>query len=199
MLLLQILSALLLLLNKFFVFQKKTIGWILGMFGTIAITIYFYIQMTFENKGNFWIMIVYDIALFFLMAFGYIIALSKNNAVINSLLQKWSVPFKVITVTITVGVCSFLLLQALTANLVIIQFLSSVGGLMGTLFLAFNTRTTNQVGWVFYCFTHCIVTYLFFKTDSPFLAVCQIGSAIISVFGLYNEVSNKKILQPLKS
>lgn len=199
MLLLQVLSALLLLLNKFFVFQKKTIGWILGMFGTVAITIYFYIQMTFEHKGNFWIMIVYDIALFFLMMFGYIISLSKANVILNNKLKKWNVPFKVVTVTITICVCFFLLLQALTANLVMIQFLSSFGGLMGTLFLAFNTRKTNQIGWVFYCITHCIVTYLFFKTDSPFLAVCQIASAIISVFGLHNEISNKKILQPLKS
>jgi hypothetical protein len=74
------------------------------------------------------------------------------------------------------------------ANLVVIQFASALGGLIGTLLLAFHRKVTNKVGWVFYFFTHIIVTYLMYKTDSPFLAVCQIASAYVALLGIRNEL-----------
>ena len=77
MLTLQIVSALLLFLNKYFIRRKKAIGWIYGIIGAIVITIYFYLQMVWQHKANLWIMVVLDIALVILMSYGYIVARAK--------------------------------------------------------------------------------------------------------------------------
>lgn len=194
MLALQVLSALLLLLNKFYVYRKKTVGWIFGIFGTVAITIYFYLQMILENRGNLWIMIVYDVALLFLMIYGYLVSSSAKNKDVrlNDFLKKWNLRFKITISALTTAVCLFMLVQALTANLVVIQFLSAVGGLLGTLLLAFNTRATNIIGWITYLITHGIVTYLMMETGSPFIALCQIFSAIVAILGIRNELRKRK-------
>jgi len=191
MLILQVVSALLLLLNKFYVFKKRTIGWTFGILGTVTITAYFYLQMTLEHKLNLWIMIVYDVALFFLMIYGYLVSHSVKNIHLNEILKKWNVPFKVVVVSLTIMVCSFLLKKAITADLVVEQFLSAVGGLVGTLMLAFNKSLTNRIGWVTYFFTHLVVTYLMIKTNSPFIAICQVLSAIVSIFGFRRELQIK--------
>ncbi|HRH30980.1 MAG TPA: nicotinamide mononucleotide transporter [Candidatus Paceibacterota bacterium] len=187
MLALQIISALLLLLNKYYVRKKKTIGWSLGIWGTVSITIYFYLQMVLQNKGNLWIMIVYDIALICLMIYGYLLSSSKNNKLSN-LLRKWNVVFKFVVSFVTIVVCVFLLIQAVSANLIVIQFLSAIGGLVGTLLLAFNTKSTNKIGWVVYFFTHLIVVYLMIETDSVFIAICQVFSAWVAVLGFRDEL-----------
>lgn len=188
MLLLQVTSALLLLLNKFYVFKKKTIGWTFGIWGTVAITIYFYLQMVLQDKGNLWIMVVYDCALLILMVYGYLLSSSAHNFGLSEVLKKWNLLFKIGVAAITITICLVLLFQALTANLIIIQFLSAAGGLIGTLLLAFNTKGTNTIGWIFYAMTHCLVTYLMFETGSPFIAICQIFSAIVAILGLINEL-----------
>jgi hypothetical protein len=188
MLVLQIISALLLLLNKFYVFKKKTIGWTFGIWGTVAIIIYFYLQMVLQNKGNLWIMVVYDCALLLLMVYGYLLSSGTNNFGLRKILSRWDLPFKFGIVTITTVVCIFLLSQALTANLIVLQFLCAAGGLIGTLLLAFNTKGTNTVGWIFYTVTHCLVTYLMWETGSPFIAICQIFSAVVAILGLRNEL-----------
>ncbi len=193
MLLLQIISALLLLLNKFYVFKQKTIGWTFGIWGTVAITIYFYLQMILQNIGNLWIMIVYDIALLFLMIYGYLVSSSIKNKHLYGVLKKWNLVFKISVISVTSITCFILLIQAVTAKLVLVQFFSVLGGLLGTLLLAFNTRATNKTGWVTYFFTHCLVTYLMFETNSPFIAACQIFSAIVAVFGLRNELRKEQI------
>jgi hypothetical protein len=191
MLALQILSAILLLLNKYFVFKRKTIGWTFGIWGTIAITIYFYLQMILEDQGNLWIMIVYDVAIIFLMIYGYLVSVSDNNTHLAEIFKKHSLLFKVVIVSITFIVCLGLLVQAINANLVIIQFLSAVGGLAGTLLLAFNKRISSITGWVFYFFTHLIVVYLMLETGSPWIAICQVLSAIISIAGFKKELHNR--------
>ncbi len=190
MLLLQVASALLLLFNKWFVYKKKPIGWVLGMWGTLAISLYFYFQMIFEDKLNLWIMIVYDIALFCVMAYGYVISHSVKKVHLNKFLQKYGLPFKVGIVSFTITVCTYLFLQ-ISADFVVEQFLSALGGMCGTLLLAFNKRLTNKIGWIFYFFTHLVVTCLMLKTNSPFIAVCQILSAIVSVLGLIREMKLK--------
>lgn len=191
MLVLQITSALLLLLNKYFLFKKKTIGWTFGIWGTVAITIYFYLQMVLQNKGNLWILVVYDCALLVLMVYGYLLSSSAHNFGLSEVLKKWNLVFKIGVTTITIAICIVLLSQALTANLIVIQFLSAAGGLIGTLLLAFNTKGTNTVGWIFYAMTHCLVTYLMWETGSPFIAICQIPSAIVALLGLKNELRKK--------
>ncbi len=191
MLALQILSAILLLLNKYFVFKRKTIGWTFGIWGTIAITIYFYLQMILEDRGNLWIMIVYDVALLFLMSYGYFVSISDTSIRLREMFKKYSLLFKIAVVSITFIVCLGLLVQAINANLVIIQFLSAVGGLAGALLLAFNKRISSIAGWVFYFFTHLIVVYLMLETGSPWIATCQVLSAIISIAGFKKELHNR--------
>lgn len=192
MVFLQILSALLLLLNKIFVRRKKTIGWVFGIWGTVAITIYFYLQMKLGLQENLWIMVVYDISLIFLMIYGYIVSSSHTSEKRKQLIKKWNVHFKITVVSITIIVCAYFLYSAITAQLVFIQFLSAVGGLAGTLLLAFNRPSTNMIGWVFYFITHSIVTYLMFETGSPAIALCQIFSAWVALLGFIDEVRETK-------
>jgi hypothetical protein len=187
MLLLQIVSALLFLLNKFYVYKKKTIGWIFGIFGTIVIAIYFYLQMIWQHRGNLWIMIVYDIALFFLMVYGYLVLSSIKNVQLNIFLKRWNLLFKIIVVLITFITCLILLFQAINEQLIFLQFFSTLGGLIGTLLLTFNKKSTNKIGWAVYFLTRLIITDLMLKTGSPFIAICQIFSAIVAIFGLKNE------------
>jgi len=187
MLVLQLLSALLLFLNKFYVRRKKAIGWIYGIIGAAVITLYFYLQMVLQHKANFWIMVVLNIALVVLMTYGYLIARSKEGDRLKSLLKKWNVLFKGIVLVITVSVCSLFLIEALTSTLVLTQFLFAVGSLFGTLLLAFDKRITNSIGWGLYFVAHVILTYTMFKTDSPILAVFQILSALIAIEGIYKE------------
>ncbi len=187
MLLLQLTSAILLLLNKYFVFRKKTVGWIYGIWGTIAITVYFYLQMVYEHKYNLWIMVVYDVALVFFMLYGYAISHSENNVRFRNTLKKYGFVFKLIIAVIAIVVCTIMLVQAINSNLVITQFLSVIGGLSGTLLLAVNKKQTNKIGWIVYFITHCIVTYLMIMTDSPAIAVCQVFSAIVALLGFRDE------------
>lgn len=143
--------------------------------------------MVMQHKGNLWIMIAYDIALFFLMIYGYLISSSVKQTKLHIVLEKNALLFKSIVVGITLVVCAYLLMEAIHANLVVTQFLSALGGLIGTLLLAFHKKVTNKIGWVFYFFTHLIVVYLMYKTDSPFLALCQIASAYVAYLGFRNE------------
>ncbi len=191
---LQILSALLLLLNKFYVYKKKTVGWVFGIWGTIVISIYFYLQMVLQDRGNLWIMIVYDGALLFLMIYGYLVSVTakSKNVRLNEHLKKWNLRFKITISSLTITVCLFMLIQAITANLVVVQFLSAVGGLLGTLLLAFNTRVANIIGWMTYLVTHGIVTCLMMETGSPFIAFCQVVSAVIAILGIVNEFKKSK-------
>ncbi|MCE9585527.1 nicotinamide mononucleotide transporter [Candidatus Nomurabacteria bacterium] len=193
MLALQIISALLLLLNKYFVFKKKTIGWSLGILGTITITIYFYLQMVLEDRGNLWIMVVYDVALIFIMIYGYLVSSSVKKHNLNKVLKKWNLIFKIVIFTITTVVCIFFLIQAINENLVLIQFFSVLGGLVGTIFLALNKKTVNIIGWISYLFTHLLVTYLMIETGSPFIAICQIFSAAVAFAGMRNEFLNRHV------
>jgi len=79
MMILQISSAVLMFLNKVFVFQKKPVGWMLGIIGTIILTLYFLLQMWFEHKMNLWILVVMDGSLVVLMTYGYVISRNKEN------------------------------------------------------------------------------------------------------------------------
>ncbi len=198
MITLQIISALLLLLNKFFVFRKKTIGWTFGIWGTIAITLYFYLQMILLHKGDLWIMIVYDIALFFLMVYGYLISSSTTSIALKVWLKKHGLKIKKIIASVTTIVCLFLLYRASqTTSILVVQLLGAVTGLIGTLLLAINTNLSNKIGWISYFIAHCLVTYFAIKTDSPALAICQVASAIISLMGFWNELRTTKLEVPL--
>lgn len=192
MLTLQIISALLLLFNKIFVYKKKTIGWIFGMIGAVVVTIYFYCQMLLQHNLNLWIMIIYDIALFFLMVYGCLVSASKQYPKLHSFLEKNGLVFKAIVAILTIVVCTYLLIEAMLAKIIVVQFLSALGGLVGTLLLALHKKTTNKIGWVVYFLTHVITTYLMFKTGSPFIAWCQIASAGVSVLAFVREVKTKE-------
>lgn len=186
---LEIISALLLLLNKIFVRKKKTIGWTFGIWGTIFVSLFFYLQMVWEHKGNLWIMVVYDIALFLLMVYGYMVASSVNNPKRKDFLKKWNLEFKLSVCFLTAGVCVFLLIKAITADMIFIQFLGTLCGLVGTLLLAFDKGLTNKIGWLCYVSMNLLVAYLMFKNNSYFFMTCQVISAIISFFGLTDELS----------
>ena len=182
MLVLQIISALLLFLNKYYVRREKAIGWIYGILGAIAITIYFYFQMILQHKENLWIMVVLDIALVFLMSYGYLIAAEKKG-----IFKKWNVLVKAIIVSITIFVCMLLLFEALTSKLVLVQFFFAITLMFGTLLLAFKKKTTNIIGWVLYLVASIICTYIMIKTDSYIIAFFQILSGLVAIDGIVKE------------
>ncbi len=188
MLILQILSALLLFLNKFYVRRKKAIGWIYGILGAIVITVYFYLQMVLQHKANLWIMVVMDIALVILMTYGYLVNRSEKGDKLKDLLKKWNVLFKTIVIIVTIVVCGLFLIEAISSDLVILQFVFAVGSLFGTLLLAFNKKSTNIIGWVLYVIAHTVIAYVMFKTSSPILAIFQILSIFIAIEGIYKEM-----------
>ncbi len=188
MVVLQLVSALLLFLNKFYVRRKKAIGWIYGILGAAVITLYFYLQMVLQHKANLWIMVVLDIALVVLMTYGYLIARSKDGGNVKNLLKKWNVLFKTFVLIITIFVCSLFLIEALTSILVLTQFIFALCSLFGTLLLAFDKKVTNVIGWCLYFIAHIILTYTMFKTDSPILAIFQILSVVIAIEGIFKEL-----------
>lgn len=191
MLVLQILSALLLFLNKYYVRQKKAIGWVYGILGAIIITFYFYLQMVWQHKANLWIMVVLDIALVILMSYGYLIAVANEGDRIKDLLKRWNVLFKSVVIILTIFVCSLFLIEAIASNLVIIQFIFAVGSMFGTLLLAFDKKVTNIFGWILYIIAHAVCTYLMFKTDSPIIAIFQILSILVAFDGINKELKKK--------
>lgn len=187
MLTLQILSALFLFLNKYYIRKKNPIGWIHGIIGAIVITVYFYLQIIYEHK-NLWIMIVLDVALVVLMTYGYLLNRSNQNEHLKSIFKKWNITFKVIVLIITISVCSLFLIEAITSGLVMMQFFFSVGSLFGTLLLAFDKKVSNIIGWLLYVMAHAIITYVMFKTGSPIIAIFQILSIFVAVDGIIKEI-----------
>lgn len=187
MFVLQLLSALLLFLNKFYIRRKKPIGWVFGIVGAIIIAIYFYLQMILQNK-NLWILVIHVIALVALQTYGYFIARSKEGGELKTILKKWDKLFKGIVLVITIFFCLMFLIEALAATLVLTQFVFAVFTLFGTLLLALDKRVMDIIGWGLYFISHVILTYTMFKTDSPILAVFQILSALIAIEGMYKEV-----------
>ena len=176
MLALQSLSALLLHLNKIFVFRKKSIGWIFGMIGAVVITIYLYLQMKYAHAPDFWITIVYDCALFVLMTYGYLVFPSANKGKLRAVLQRWNLPFKIIVSVFTSAICVYILITGVRSSLQNTQFLSTIFGLIGTLLLAFNTKRSNIAGWICYLLAHSLVMYFTFPLGFYAIAVSQIAS-----------------------
>lgn len=191
MFLLQLCSALLLFLNKYFVLKGKAIGWIYGALGAAVITIYFYLQMVFEHKSHLWIMVVFDIALIVNMMYGYFMASSIEGSVTQDFLKKWNIPIKAVVLIVSLSVCLMLLIQALSAHLVINQFFFAVASLFGTLLLAFRKKVTNIIGWGLYFIGHCIITDVMFKTGSPVIAVFQIISGGVALWAIRKELKKK--------
>ena len=188
MLILQIVSALLLLLNKIFVYLDKAIGWIFGALGAFVINFYFYFQMTREHKQNLSLMFVLDIALIILMMYGYLVARSETGEKLKEFLKKWNILFKTIVTIITISVCTLFLIETVASKLMIVQFVFAIGSLFGTLFRAFNKKIPNIIGWVLYLVAHMTCIYIMLKTDSPYMAIAQGVSSIVAVLGIRDEL-----------
>lgn len=162
------------------------------MIGAVVIIIYFYLQMKYAHAPDFWIMIVYDCALFVLMLYGYlIVSHSTHTEKLRSVLQKWNLPFKIIVSVFTSVICTYILVTGVHSSLQNAQFLSAIFGLIGTLLLAFNTKRSNIAGWICYLLAHSMVTYFTFQTGFYVIAVSQILSGVVSFFGIKNELRRK--------
>lgn len=188
MLTIQIISAILLLLNKIYLRQKKAISWIYGIVGMIMLAVYFYLQMILQHKENLWILIVLNIALVALMSYGYLVAMAENSHNLKRILKNWNIIFKIIVIIITISVCSLLLVKAINSQLVIAQFIFAVTVLVGTLLLALNKKITNIYGWALYFIAHTVCTYIMLKTNSPVIAGIQMVSAFIALDGIRAEL-----------
>ena len=130
---LQIISAILLLLNKIFLIKSpKWLGWVCGILGVIFINI-FYFRIIAEQKSNLWIMIVSNSALIFLMFYGLLVVLIKGKKILENLLEKYNIFFKIVVISITFIICIFLFIKLIKAELVIVQFIYSASVLFGTL------------------------------------------------------------------
>lgn len=189
MLTLQIISAVLLLLNKWFLARSpKTLGWICGIVGVIILTIYLYIQMIFGHKANLWIMIINNLALIPLMFYGFMVVVAKEKSHLKSFLEKWNIAFKIIVISITLSVCLFLLIELISAELVIIQFIFTISSLSGTLLLAFNEKVSNMFGWGSYLITHSLSAYTMFQISALIFGISQILSCAFALYGIYQEI-----------
>jgi hypothetical protein len=192
MFLLQASSSLVLLLNKWLVYKDQPNGWLYGITGAIVISGYFYLQMIWQHQPNLWIMIVYDIALVIIMGYGYAVAKSTTGGWWHTALLRWNVRLKVFVAFTALSVCSFLFYEAVAANLVLLQFLTASGGLLGSLCLAFKKRTANLMGWSLYVMAHCTCVMLALQTSSPILAITQVASGIIAVMGIRKGIGHQK-------
>lgn len=191
MLVLQILSALLLLLNKFYLRKKNPIGWLYGIFGATIIAIYFYLQMVLENKPNLWILVVFDIALIVLMFYGYLVAKTSSLKKLQTIFKKFGLLFKVLVIFLSICVSAFLFIQSSRSTLVFSQFIFASATLFGALLLAFDKKKTNIIGWFLYFISHVLCVDLMIKTDSYIIAVFQILSAFIAINSMYLEYKRK--------
>jgi hypothetical protein len=185
---LEIVVGTVLLLNKIFVFFKRPIGWVFGMMGMPLAVTYLYFNMTRVNWGSIDMMIISHITLFVLMTYGYMIYSKETDERIRRVLKRWDRIFKVVVVSITIIVTYNLLLDGISKNFVLIQFMVGATGLVGTLLLAFNTNIFNIFGWLFYVLCHSISTVLMYQTDSDFIAIGQALSALVAFAGLIQQI-----------
>ena len=203
MIVFEIFCAILLLFNKIFLFsrkaKKKTIGWIFGIVGVFFTAIYFYRRIQIEHEPKFWVSVIYNIAAFFIMGYGYLVSTSLNKKKLHDFLERYDIFFKVTIVLIALGISVYLVYEAIQANLVILQFCSSIGGFAGTLLLALHRKKTNKIGWVCYFFTHLNSMYLMYIVHSRYYAIGQVISAVISVFAFLREFEPGKEISPLNA
>lgn len=192
MLLLEIISSLLLLFNKYFVFLKKPFGWLLGIFGLLGTVFYFYLRMKHEGKDDLWIMEVHNSTLVIIMIYGYLIATAHRNPRTFHFLKKWNVRFKAMLSVIAVGICTYLLIEAVSSGFLYMQFLTMVLGLAATLLVAFDTNKSNLIGWLVYLGAHIASTQVMFQADTPYLAVGQMLSGVVAILGFLNELKKSK-------
>jgi len=93
---------------------------------------------------------------------------------------------------LTIIVCVILLIEAIAAKLVIVQFVFMVTALCATLLLAFDNKVTNIIGWILYIVGHILCTYIMHETDSPWIAVFQLLSIPVAIAGIQKELRKEK-------
>ncbi len=191
MLTLQIISALLLLLNKYYLRKNNSIGWIYGIFGATIVNIYFYLQMVLENKSSLWILIIFDFALIILMVYGYLVAKTNSYKNLQAFFKRFGLLFKIVVVILSISVSAFLFVQSSRSALIFSQFVFASTALFGTLLLAFGKRKTNIIGWFLYFISHTLCIDLMIKIDSYVIAVFQVLSALIAIDSMYREYKKK--------
>ncbi len=183
-------TALLLLINKFYLLKKNPVGWIFGIAGSICMIVYFNLLM-FEQMKDLSILVVNGIAMLILMFYGCLIAYSKKPNY-KKVLEKYGYIFKVTVVSITITVCLLLLIGALNEHLIFIQFFSVSFALIGTLLMAIGTKKTLPVGWFLYIVTHILSIYFMLSLGAWLIIANQTISLCIAILGLKNEIRKSK-------
>ncbi len=213
---LQIISSILLLLQKIFMILKEDIiskssflkkltsilpinawAWIVGIFGIIALSACLYLQTIIENRSDLWIMVFSNSASAPIMCYALLVVLAKEGSSWKGFLEKWNITFKIIMIILTISVCIMLFIRAFTVDLdvlsvkqrvsLILQLALSATSLLGTLFLAFNKRKSSMTGWGLYAVTHVMSATVMFMVGSPILGVCQIASIPFAYIGIMQQ------------
>ena len=181
-LLIQLCGSLLLFLNKILLLKKKIkLGWIIGIIGILILSITVY-----QNK--FWVALVSHTGYLSLMLYGYFL-----DTEIGKILKPfWKIVIRSVFILTTMGFCIYFFIQTFgMKNFNEWQLTHAITGLLGSLFLAFNTRKSNLAGWSFYILSHLVCSYYMSAKGLYIVAIFQIASAGIAVYAIKKELNNE--------
>lgn len=158
---LQIAVSILFFLHKVFIFAGRKTGWLLGITAATLATFYFY-------AIGLYVYTALEIGLIILFAYGFFKQENKAPAV-ESLIR-----------FVTMVVMSALAIFAFNGLITIIEFISSIGLVIGTYLL---THQKVHSGWALYCLAHTLAAVLGYSKGQYIFAFFQAGSAVISAIG----------------
>ena len=167
---LEISVALIFFINKLLVLVKIKSGWLVGAIGAILATLYLYLL-------GLYVYTILEIGLIVLMAYGFFVK-EKNPTIEKSINMLIFIILLIFTYF------------AIHGDLVIAQFISSVGMLLGTYFLIHKKPV---LGWIGYLVGHSICAYLGYQKHQTFFADFQIASALVSIIALALNEKTKRV------
>jgi len=194
MLVLEIVTAVFLLLNKLLlIFDKKATAWLCGIVGMGALSFLLYFQQThFAHPKNLLIMIISNSSGVPIMLYGFFIVIIKKSIKLKEILERWRIIFTFSIVLFTVALCISFFVKFLNAYLVMEQFLLSLFATIGTLLLCFDRRKMSLWGWLFLIPTHILSADIMFRVSLPIVAVGQVLSILTAIYGFVQTLQKPK-------
>ena len=181
-LIIQLLGSSLLFYNKILLLQKKIrLGWIFGIAGILLLSVTVY-------QYKYWVTLVSHSGYLTLMMYGYFL----DTATGKRLAQFWKLAIRFLFIVITMGLCIYFFIQTFgLKNFNGWQLFHALTGLVGSLFLAWNTRKSNIIGWMLYVVSHCACIYYMTAGGLYIVSVFQTASALVAVYAVKKEFSNE--------
>ena len=151
--------------QKVLVLLGKKAGWLIGAITALVATIYFLLI-------NLYCFAALDVGLIALMAYGFFI--KKKSPKIE----------KAINIIIA-AIMLILVYSTFTGLMSIIEFISSIGLMIGTYWL---THQKVAHGWAAYTIAHILASIVGYGAEQHFFADFQVASAIITFIGLWTSL-----------